>query len=80
MITITQNGKEKTYYARCSECGSELDYTYDDVKYETSAAVKYAKGRFIICPVCGEPISVSLMTKKESELASQRSYGYACVC
>lgn len=80
MIKITQNGKEKIYYAKCSECATELEYTYEDVKYETSAAVKYAKGRFIICPVCGEPISVSLLTKKESEVTAQRGFGYSCVC
>ena len=80
MISIIQNGKEKTYYARCYECGTEMNYGYEDVKLETSVASRGISGRFVVCPVCGKPIAVNLLSEEESKQASMRSYGYSCCC
>lgn len=83
MISIIENGKEKTYYARCNKCGSEMEYMHADVKYETSMAYPQAKERYISCPVCGELIQVNLMTEEEfKEMKKQTySFGYnSCCC
>lgn len=83
MISIIQNGKEKTYYARCNKCGSEMEYEHSDVKYETSS-YNNATQRYIVCPVCGETILVNLMTKEEvqeTKRTSSYAWGFnACCC
>lgn len=80
MISIIKNGKEKTYYARCYECGTEFNYGYDDVKLETSVATMGISGRFVICPVCGKAIGVSLCTEEEVKDNMRRSGLYSCCC
>lgn len=65
MISIIKNGKEKTYYARCYECGTEVNYGYEDVKDDTSSATRRVDRRFIVCPVCGNGITVDLSTEEE---------------
>lgn len=65
MISIIKNGKEKTYYARCYECGTEVNYAFDDVKDDTSSATRRVDRRFIVCPVCGNGITVDLSTEEE---------------
>lgn len=52
-----KNGKEVKYYAICSECSSHIEYDYDDMKKPGGASTG---GRYIVCPVCEERISVRL--------------------
>ena len=80
MITIIKSGKEKTYYARCGKCGTEMEYMHSDVKFETSMAYSQTQ-RLITCPVCGETIMVNLMTKDEVEAANNSGrFSYSCCC
>ena len=80
MISIIRNGKEKTYYGRCHECGTEFNYGYDDVKVETSVASMGISGRFVVCPVCGKAITVSLLTEEEVRDKIKDSSFYSCCC
>lgn len=80
MISIIKNGKEKSYYARCQKCGTEMEYMHADVRYETSAAYNQTQ-KLITCPVCGETIMVNLMTKDEVEAANNNArYSYSACC
>lgn len=82
MISVVKNGKEKTYYARCNKCGSEMEYMHSDVKYETSRAYANATQRYIVCPVCGESIAVNLLTRDEVEENKKHPYslGFNSCC
>lgn len=83
MIEVVKNGKEKTYYARCSKCGTEMNYRYNDVNVEKPGHCSSLESRYIICPVCGDFIPVSLMTEEEVKKRMENtslSYGYSCCC
>lgn len=79
-MEIIKNGKEKTFYARCGNCASELNYKLDDVKTEES--ILRSNTKYIVCPVCNAPIAVNLLTEEEAKEQAKRSlsYGYACCC
>lgn len=32
MIEVVRSGKEKTYFAHCVKCGTDMTYRYDDIK------------------------------------------------
>ena len=83
MIEVIKNGKEKTYYARCNKCGTEMNYRYNDVNVEKPNRGIGTESRYIICPVCGEFISVNLMTEEEVKKRAQNSllsYGFSSCC
>ncbi len=83
MIEVIKNGKEKTYYAKCSKCGTEMKYLYSDVNVEKPSHGIGLESRYIICPVCGDFISVNLMTEEEVKKCMENGsarYGYTCCC
>lgn len=77
-MEIIKNGKEKTFYARCGNCASELNYTLDEVKTEES--VLRGKTKYIVCPVCNSPFAVNLLTEEEvkEQAKRQTAFGYTC--
>lgn len=79
MIKILKNGEEKKYYARCENCGTEIEYELTDVKRETSR-VLIGEIKSVICPVCGETISVNLLSKEEFYYKNNGGYfgGFSC--
>ena len=80
MVKILKNGDDKKYYAKCQKCATEMEYELSDVKRETSTAYR-GEIKTIKCPVCGETIQVSLLTKEEVDESRKHgsSYlGYAC--
>ena len=64
MIKILKNGEDKKYYARCIKCGTEMEYELSDVKHEKSPAFS-GEIKTISCPICGNIINVSLLSKEE---------------
>lgn len=79
MIKILKNGEEKKYYARCGKCGTEIEYELSDVKRETSHAYN-GEIKSVICPICGETISVSLLSKEEFYDRNRSGFlgGFSC--
>lgn len=63
MITVIRDNTKETYYTICDNCGSELEYCYDDVEFET--AYYLMRSKTITCPCCSEKTNVLLKTKAE---------------
>ena len=63
MITVIRDNTKETYYTVCDNCGSELEYHYEDVAFET--AYYLMRSKTITCPCCGEKTNVLLKTKDE---------------
>ena len=85
MIKILKDGtKDKKYFGKCGKCATEFEYEHSDVKYEKNS-YSNSEMKIIHCPVCGEQIFVSLMTKEEYDEANRNPrYGYglssSCCC
>lgn len=67
MINVVVNGHYKVFYAKCSSCASELDYTLDEVKEEKIGEFVKVKHKYIICPICGQKVDAYLWTKEDHE-------------
>ena len=73
-----KNGEDKRFFAKCNKCATEMEYSLSDVKTEIVNAVYKTKIKSIVCPVCGEPIPVNLLTKEEFYQENKNGYlGYA---
>lgn len=77
MISILTCGKEKKYYAKCGKCATEIEYEHNDVKYERVTGMS-GEIRTVTCPVCGETISVNLLTKEECEKTRGGLFNSCC--
>lgn len=55
-MKVIKEGKVQTFQIYCQDCGSKLKYIKKDVLYDGDI-------RYIICPVCGEKIIISLNKK-----------------
>lgn len=75
-MEIIKNGKEKTFYARCGNCATELNYTLDEVKTEKSGSVLRDTIQYIMCPVCDEHIIVNLLTEDEVKEQANHAIPY----
>lgn len=80
-MKVVKNGKEKTFYAQCNKCASELEYTFEDVQFTKHDTI-YELEKKIVCPICGEEVYVSMLTKGEWEKFNSipRGYPYAYGC
>lgn len=67
MINIIKDNTKEEFYTICSTCGSELSYSYEDVKMKENP-YNYMPDRSIVCPVCGK--------ETYAELKSKNSYSY----
>lgn len=78
-MEIVKNGIDKVFYARCGNCASEIRYRLGDVETEKSIVWKN-EIKYILCPVCNQPISANLLTEEEAkELAKNQSkFSYSC--
>lgn len=81
MIKILKDGtKDKKYFGKCGKCATEFEYEHSDVKYEKNA-VSNSEVKIIHCPICGEQIFVSLLTKEEFDEVNRTSrYGLSSYC
>ena len=88
-MKIIKNGKEKNFITRCYSCGSDLEYTLEDVykKEIDSIAAIFAKDssqlmigevNCISCPVCGKELYALLVTKEEYKKHMNDPQMYAC--
>lgn len=77
-MKVLKNGKDKAFYSSCISCGSELEYTLEDVKEDKKSEFK---NKYIICPVCGEKLIAGMETKEELEMWKFRALrAFACSC
>lgn len=67
MIEVITSGKDKTFFVRCSMCGSDLHYQYEDVWREKSNLPYCPDTLYITCPVCGEKVFAQLLTEEETK-------------
>ena len=68
MVKIVTNGKDKIFYTKCHKCSTEFEYQFEDVKTEKIKSLfgdSESDMEAVRCPVCNEPISATLLTKKE---------------
>ena len=76
-------GKDKIFFARCYECGSDIEYQLSDVQRHKCDSFVYPE-RFILCPECNNEISATLVTKDEYAKmmynAAHMGFGCACSC
>lgn len=78
-MKVLKNGKEKSFYAHCLGCGSDLEYMNDDVKKEAGDFTI----QYITCPVCGTKLNANMETKEELDewkLRAIGAFGYSCGC
>ena len=78
-MKVLKNGKDKAFYAHCLGCGSDLEYTNDDVTKEKGEFTT----QYIVCPVCGEKLNANMETKEELDdwkLRAIGAFSYSCKC
>ena len=64
MIKILKDNTKETYYTRCKNCNSELEYEYSDVT-TTELSMSYHTDKRILCPVCGKDTMAELTSKDD---------------
>lgn len=67
-VEIKVDGDDKIFFARCFECGSDLNYRLSDVQTETPlipADIMAYPYRHIVCPKCGTVIPAGLEIEAE---------------
>lgn len=62
-MKVIKNGKEKTFITRCSSCGSDLEYTLEDVNKKK---VEFGEINYVTCPVCSKELYALLVVEGES--------------
>ena len=68
MIKIIKNGREKTFWARCMDCITDFNYTWEDVTeidIPEMTLPYLKKQRFVTCPVCNSQVPVAMITDDE---------------
>lgn len=73
------NGKEKTFYCKCNDCASGLNYRLEDVKSQNYCSTNI-KEKYITCPICGSKVDVYLLTKEEWDKHSNYPFYSAGCC
>lgn len=59
-MKIIKNSKKEPTPITCHECGSELEYTFDDIKRRDVQSFFTSRiDRYLICPVCKSDIIIS---------------------
>jgi transcription elongation factor Elf1 len=64
MIKVLKDNTKETYYTRCKNCNSELEYDYSDVTI-IEVPISYHTDKRILCPVCGKDTLAELSIKDE---------------
>lgn len=64
MIKVIKDNTKETYYTRCKNCNSELEYEYSDVTI-IDVPISYHTDKRILCPVCGKDTLAELSVKDE---------------
>ena len=64
MIKVLKDNTKETYYTRCKNCNSELEYDYSDVII-IDVPISYHTDKRILCPVCGKDTLAELSVKDE---------------
>lgn len=64
MIKILKDNTKETYYTRCKNCNSELEYEYSDVT-TIELSMSYHTDKRILCPVCGKDTMAELTSKDD---------------
>ena len=74
-MRVIKSGKEKTFITKCSSCGSDLEYTLEDVHKKK---LEMGEINQITCPVCEEELWALLVTKEEVEQAQNDPRMFTC--
>lgn len=64
MIKILRDNTKETFYTKCKNCGSELEYNYSDVT-TIEITMSYHTDKRILCPVCGKDTQAELSTEAD---------------
>lgn len=64
MIKVLKDNTKETYYTRCKNCNSKLEYKYSDVTI-IEVPISYHTDKRILCPVCGKDTLAELSMKDE---------------
>ena len=82
MIEVIKDNTKEKFYTVCDNCGSELNYTYDDVEFDS--AYNVIRTKMITCPCCNDKTMVLLKTKDIYKEPSIPMYPYpmynSCCC
>lgn len=62
MIKVLRDNTKETYYTKCKNCNSELEYEYSDV---TTIELSMSYHTEILCPVCGKDTMAELTSKDD---------------
>lgn len=63
MLKVIRDNTKELFYTICKNCGSELEYEFDDVEIKV-VETSYHTDKRIICPVCGKDTMAELYTKR----------------
>lgn len=63
MVKVLKDNTKETFYTKCKNCGSELEYEYSDVVTK-EIALSYHTDKHILCPVCTMATAAELETKE----------------
>lgn len=61
-MKIIKNGKEKTFFCKCTECATEFEYNSNDIFIRKDDELKYKR---VTCPICSTDLYVTFQTKEE---------------
>lgn len=61
-MKIIKNGKEKTFFCKCTECATEFEYDSNDIFNGKMGELPY---RMVTCHICHEDLCATLLTKEE---------------
>lgn len=64
MVKILKDNTNRTYYTKCKNCGSELEYDYGDVEFK-ELPFSYHTDKRITCPACNSITMAELTPKDE---------------
>lgn len=67
MIAVIEDGSKKVFFTQCYNCASELEYTLADTGEEKISEYLTTKQKYIVCPICGQKMSASLLTKEQQD-------------
>lgn len=75
MIKLLKDNTTNTFFTRCKVCRSELEYSYEDVEFESIPYLGIPTKK-ILCPACGKETNAELFTKEKYDNTSEEMFPF----
>lgn len=75
MIKLLKDHTTNTFFTRCKVCRSELEYSYEDVEFE-SIPYLAIPAKKILCPACGKETVAELVTKEDYDSSQDNNFPF----